>query len=168
MNTLCATPYNLDASFFYFNDIDDYEAKARCHLDRYGNLVDEYEIQFVDGADAALFEACGINQANLSTWFNEIELLQDHDKVSLYYLAVVAGYSLEQALDKLEEPSIAASNLRDSAVELFDECWLHEVPEKAHFYIDYDRFARDCSLCGDMVEFEYQGKTYTCVNANGI
>ena len=53
------------------------------HVDRYGNLVEEFEIQFIDGDNAQLFEACGINQANLNRWFDDIEFLQDHEKVNL-------------------------------------------------------------------------------------
>ena len=29
------------------------------------------------------------------------------------------------------------------AEELFDECYLHDVPESVRFYIDYEKFARD-------------------------
>src|ERR1035437_3910261 len=109
MTTLCATPYNIDASFFYFDSIDEYDNKSKCHLDRYGNDVEEYEIQLIDSNDSDLFMACNINQANLNVWFDQIEVLQDHEKVSLYYLVAVAGYSLDQAMEKIDEPSIAAS-----------------------------------------------------------
>lgn len=37
---------------------------------------------------------------------------------------------------------------KDFAEELFDEVYLHEVPEHVRFYIDYERFARDL-FCGD-------------------
>ena len=168
MTTLHATPYNRDATGFYFTDAHDYEAKSALHVDRYGNLVEEFEIQFIDGDDAQLFEACSINQANLNSWFDDIEFLQDHEKVNLYYLVAVAGYTLDQALEKLDEPSIAEASLRSAAEELFDECWLSSVPENIHFYIDYDKFARDCELGGDMVEFEYNNKTYTCTNASAL
>lgn len=168
MTTLHATPYNRDATGFYFTDALDYEAKSTVHVDRNGNLVEEFEIQFIDGDDAQLFEACSINQANLNSWFDEIELLQDHEKVNLYYLVGVAGYLLDQALEKLDEPSIAEASLRNAAEELFDECWLSSVPENIHFYIDFDKFARDCELGGDMVEFEYNNKTYTCTNASAL
>ena len=168
MTTLCATPYNIDASFFYFDSIDEYDNKSKCHLDRYGNDVEEYEIQLIDSNDSDLFMACNINQANLNVWFDQIEVLQDHEKVSLYYLVAVAGYSLDQAMDKIDEPSIAASNLRCAAEELFDECWLPSIPESARYYIDYDKFARDCQMGGDMCEFEYTGTTYTCTNSNGL
>lgn len=168
MTILHATPYNIDAVGFYFTDADDYATKASTHLDHYGNLVEEFEIQFIDGDDAQLFEACGINQANLTTWFDDIEFLQDYEKVNLYYLVGVAGYALDQALAKLDEPSITGSSLRDAAEELFDECWLPSVPESVRYYIDYDKFARDCEMGGDLVEFEYVNITYTCTNAAGV
>lgn len=168
MTILHATPYNIDAAGFYFTDALDYESKATMHVDHYGNLVEEFEIQFIDGDDAQLFEACGINQANLNTWFDDIEFLQDYEKVNLYYLVAVVGYNLDQVLNKLDEPSITDANLRDAAEELFDECWLHEVPENIRFYIDYDKFARDCEMGGDLVAFEYAGITYTCTNSNAM
>lgn len=168
MTTLHATPYNIDATGFYFESAEDYEAKASCHLDCYGNLVEEYEIQLIDSDDDQLFLACNINQANLNTWFDDIEFLQDHEKVNLYYLVAISGYSLEQALGKLDEPNITESNLCDAAAELFDECYLHSVPEHIKPYIDYEKFARECEISGDMAEFEYAGTTFTSINSSSI
>jgi hypothetical protein len=115
-----------------------------------------------------LFEVCGIDQSNLNTWFDDVETLNDSDKINLYYLVGCAGYTLSQGLDKLDEPCITESSLKDSAAELFDECYLHTVPENIRYYIDYDSFARDCELGGDLTEFEFAGSTYTCTNASGI
>ena len=168
MTTFHATTYNLEATGFYFESLDQYQAKSECHLDRYGNLVEEFEIQFIDGDDAELFEACGINQANLNQWFDEIGFLLDDEKVRLYYLVGIAGYSLDQALLKIDEPSLYQGNLLDAATELFDECWLPSIPESIRFYIDYDKFARDCQYGGDLTEFAYASSTYTCTNANGL
>ena len=168
MTTLHATPYNLDATGFYFEGMDDYQDKANNHLDSYGSPVEEFEIQFIDGEDAALFEACGIDQSNLNTWFDEIEFLQDYEKISLYYLVGCAGYTLSQGLDKLDEPCITESSLKDAAAELFDECYLHTIPENVRYYIDYASFARDCELGGDLTEFECNNRTYTCTNASGV
>jgi hypothetical protein len=168
MTTLHATPYNINATGFYFDNAIDYESKAATHVDRYGNLVEEFEIQFIDGDDAQLFEACGIIQANLNVWFDDIEFLQDHEKVNLYYLVGVAGYSLDQALEKLDEPNIYQGELKEAATELFDECYLHAIPANIQFYIDYDKFARDCQYSGDMAEFEYAGVTYTCTNSSAM
>lgn len=82
MTTLYANPYNIDASGFYFNDADEFTEKSTNLTDRYGNPVEEFEIDFIDGDDAALFNACGINQANLSTWFDDIQTLDDHEKLT--------------------------------------------------------------------------------------
>jgi hypothetical protein len=94
--------------------------------------------------------------------------MSESDKLNLHYLIAMAGYTLEQAMDKLDEPSIYGGNLLDTVSELFDECYLPTVPDNIKYYIDYEKFARDCSLGGDMCEFEYAGKTYTCTNANGL
>ena len=42
------------------------------------------------------------------------------------------------------------------------------VPDNIKYYIDYEKFAHDCQLSGDMYEFEYNGKTYTCTNSSGL
>jgi hypothetical protein len=145
-----------------------YQAKSECHLDRYGNAVEEFEIQYIDGDDAALFKDCGINQANLNTWFDDIDTLSDSDKIDLYYLVGCAGYALSQALDKIDEPSIAEGYLKGAAIELFDDCWLHSIPENIRYYVDYDSFARDSEMGGDLTEFDFNNRTYTCTNASGV
>ncbi len=58
MTKLHATPYNIDAAGFYFDSLEDYQTKTENHLDRFGNLVEEFEIQFIDGDDSELFDAC--------------------------------------------------------------------------------------------------------------
>ena len=168
MTILHATPYNRDAAGFYFTGALDYETKSTMQVDSFGNLVEEFEIQFIDGDDAQLFEVCGINQANINVWFDEIEFLQDYEKLSLYYLVGVAGYNLEQALLKIDEPTIYQGDLKDAAAELFDECYLHSIPENIQFYIDYENFARDCQSGGDLCEFEYADTTYTCTNSSAM
>jgi hypothetical protein len=168
MTILHATPYNIDAAGFYFENMANYQSKSEKHLDRFGNLVEEFEIQFIDGDDAELFAACGINQASLNTWFDDIELMQDFEKVNLYYLVAVVGYNLDQALNKLDEPCIYEGGILEAATEAFDECWLPSMPDSIHFYVDYEKFARDCQMGGDMVEFEYKNETFTCTNSNGL
>jgi antirestriction protein len=80
--------------------------------------------------------------------------------------------SFEDAKDKIDEVCITESSLLDAATELFDECYLTEIPKESRDfigrYIDYEAFARDCEIGGDMREFEFGGKTYTCTNANVI
>ncbi len=165
---LYANPYNIDAAGFYFESADEFTEKTQNLTDRYGNPVEEFEIDFIDGDDAALFNACGINQANLNTWFDDIEPLSETEKAALYFLLSDLGYSLADALEKIDEVSLYSGKLLDAASELFDECYLHDMPEQIRYYVDYEKFARDCEISRDMIEFEHNGTTYTCTNAAGV
>lgn len=55
-----------------------------------------------------------------------------------------------------------------AATDLFDDCYAQQIPEGLRMYVDYEAFARDLSFGGDFVEFDYQGETFTCTNANGL
>ena len=168
MSTLLfAQPYNIDARGFQFSSAEEFETKQEALCDRFGNEVEEFEIQYIDGDDSKLFEACKINQTNLDVWFDDIESLNDQQKAALFYL-VDNGYDLDEALEKIDDVCISECSLIDAASELFDECYLPEVPEAVRPYIDYDAFARDCRLGGDMCEFRFGGTTYTCTNASGV
>ena len=162
-----AQPYSLDAQGFYFTDYEDYTAKAEALRDSFGNVVEEFELQFIDGdaEEAELFIACGVNQATLEQFFDDVLTLDDHQKPAFFYLTSVLNCSIEQALEKIDEPSIYEGELKDAAEELFDECYLSDIPESVRNYIDYAAFAHDCELGGDMTEFEFAGTTYTVTNA---
>lgn len=162
-NTYHAQPYDISKNGFYFTDMESYEAGVKA------SGAEEFELQFIDGEDAQLFNACSINQANLAQWFDEVECLDDHEKVALFYLMDNSICSdLSDAINKIDDVSISQCSLRDAAEELFDECYLHDVPESVRGYIDYDAFARDCEMGGDMDEFTFNDGAYTCTNANSI
>lgn len=163
-----AQPYSLDATGFYFSSLEDYNGKAEALRDRFGNAVEEFEIMFIDGDDGQLFSACGINQANMATWFDGVVQLDGMEMAALFYLVSTVGYSISDAMDKIDEVCLCEGNLEDAAEELFDECYAHAISENLRAYIDYKAFARDCEMGGDMAEFEFDGTTYTCTNANGI
>lgn len=168
MSTFFAQPYSLDAVGFYFDTLEAYAEKSECLLDAFGNPVEEFEIQFIDGDDCELFSACGINQGNLAMWFETIADLSDQEKTALFYLRSVLGYNLENALDRLEDVNLSEGNLKDVAETLFDEFYLNDVPESVRAYIDYEKYARDCEIGGDLYEFDFNGTTWTCTNASGI
>ena len=131
-------------------------------------MVEEFEIQFIDGDDSDLFEACGINQSNLATWFDDIEDKDENEKIALYFLTGELGYTFDQAMDKVEDVIIYEGDAKEAAEELFDECYAHTIPENLRFYFDMDKFARDLEIGGDFNEFQFNGTTYTCTNASGI
>jgi Antirestriction protein (ArdA) len=168
MTTLHAQPYNIDACGFYFTSAEEYETKQEALRDRFGAPVEEFEIQYIDGDESQLFEACKIHQGNLATWFDDIESLDRQEKAQLFYLVDQGGYDLSEALECYDDVCLYEGPLLDAATGLFDELYLHDVPEAVRNYIDYDAFANDCRVNGDMTEFAYEGTTYTCTNANGI
>lgn len=162
-NTYHAQPYDISKTGFYFTDMPSYEAGVEA------SGAEEFELQFIDGDDAELFKACSVNQSNLEEWFDDVETLDDHEKVSLFYLMDNNICSdLSDSISKIDDVSISQCSLIDAAEELFDECYLQDVPESVRAYIDYDKFARDCEMGGDMSEFEFNGNTYTCTNSSCI
>ena len=168
MSTFFAQPYSLDAVGFYFDTLEAYTEELERLLDAFGNPVEEFEIQFIDGDDCELFSACRINQGNLAVWFDDVADLSIQEKTALFYLCSILGYSLENALDKLEEVNLSEGNLKDVAETLFDEFYLNDVPESVRAYIDYEKYARDCEIGGDLYEFDFNGTTWTCTNASGV
>ena len=161
-NEFHAQPYDMDKIGFYFSDLDSYNAGVEA------SGAEEFEIQFIDGGDCEIFKACGIDQSNLEQWFDDIEPLDHDEKTALFFVLSCLGYKLDDALNIYGDASIQQDNLKDCASQFFDECYSQDIPENIRFYIDYDAFARDCEIGGDMTEFDYQGFTYTCTNSNGL
>lgn len=166
--TLYAQPYNIAATGFQFHDLAEFESKAEALRDDYGNPVEEFEIQYLEGDDGELFAACGIHQGNLSTWFDEIEPMDDDRKVALYALVGEIGYTLDNAMDKVDDVCIFRGDAEEAAEELFDDCYSGSIPENLRFYFDMAKFARDLVIGGDFNEFRFDGETYTVTNASGI
>lgn len=162
INELHAQPYDTSKAGFYFSTMEEYETKAEL------SGAEEFEIQFIDGEDCELFNACKIDQSNLERWFDEIEGLNDDEKMQLYFVMECLSYDLDDALRIMGDVCIQEDDLETCAQQLFDECYGHDIPDSIRFYIDYKSFARDVEIEGGMVEFEYNGITYTCTNANGL
>ena len=97
-NTYHATPYDTSALGFYFNTYEEYLEKYATHRNDYGDPVEEYEIQFIDGDNYRLFGSLGINQANLNEWFDSFEELDDEDIIKTIYLSEDLGYPMEGIL----------------------------------------------------------------------
>lgn len=168
MTILYANPYNIDANGFQFSSAEEFTQKAAALRDRFGNPVEEFEIDYLDGDEGQLFRACGVNQCNLATWFDEVELLDQAEKAQLFYLTSVNGYNLADALEKYDNVALFDGPLIDAASQLFDDAYLSEIPEAVRPYVDYEAFARDCQLSGDMYEMRFDGSTWTITNASGV
>ena len=133
-----AQPYNPDARGFYFSMENEFEQKSNECRDVFGLPVEEFELQFIDGSnkESDLFRACRVNQANIGQFLAIIEDVPEYQLPALFYLCDVLGYSMEDAMNKLDDVTIYSGKLADAAEELFDECYAHEIPENLRIYID--------------------------------
>ncbi|MFM0298719.1 antirestriction protein ArdA [Paraburkholderia sediminicola] len=167
MNSYFACPYNIDATGFYFHSLEEYLQRSVQCADSFGNLVEEFEIQFIDGgaADAQLFEALDVNQASLSRWFDCVDELSAEAKAAVFYLASQCGQTAEDALDNAKDVILREGEIADAAADQFDEIY-SELPQGVRMYVDIEAYARDCRLNGDLDEFDFDGTTYSVLNAN--
>lgn len=160
-NKYHATPYDISATGFYFSSMDEYRAKAATHRNAYGEPVEEYEIQFIDGDNCSLFQAIGVNQANPELWFEHFEDMDDEEAVRAIYLAGYECLAAEDILDRLDDVILFEGTVREYAEEYIESTGLlAEVPESLRYYIDIDSFARDLRIGGDVTDIEINGRQW--------
>ena len=163
---LHAQPYGIDATGFYFDSLEAFREKAAKLRNAFGQPVEEFELQVIDGdaMDCALAEAIGLNQANLAPFFTCIEDWDDHDKLGVILAVGECGYAFEANtqpgdfdLDIYEDVS-----LRQLAEQFVDEGLFGDIPDRLQFYIDHDAIARDLAV--DYTETEVAGQhlVYRC------
>ena len=160
-NIYHATPYDISATGFYFKTYEEYAEKADSHINAYGDPVEEYEIQFIDGDNHELFKALGVTQANLEQWFDGFENLDGHELECATYLAVYRGYDMDNLHDRIDDVHLFEGTAEDYAEEYLESTgMLNEVPESLRYYIDTKAFARDLLLGGDIEEVTINGTRY--------
>ena len=157
---LYAKPYDASADGFYFRTTEEYEASARVLRNSYGDPVEEFEIQFIDGEDidCALATAIGVSQANITQYFECVEGWEHRRKLRAVIAIGECGYSFDADADPddFDLDVYHLDNLRDLAEQFVDEGLFGEIPERLQFYIDYDAIARDLGC--DYSEAEIAGK----------
>ena len=97
MTQLHAQPYDVSATGFYFETVEEYKKNANGLRNAYGDPVEEFEIQFIDGEgiDWDLANAIGINQANFSQFFECVDDWDDDQKQRVIIAVGECGYSFE-------------------------------------------------------------------------
>lgn len=169
-----ANPYNTDATGFYFETYEEFTEKMEEAKDSFGNQVEEFMIDVIDGSreELQLVEAIGISQGNIEEVIEFIDTSDENEWPTVFFLLDNnICDNLEDAKNNVNDYSVVKENLLDAATEIFDECYLCVgIPEEhrnsIQQYINYESFANDCKVGGDLVEFEFGGETYTCTNAN--
>ena len=160
-NIYHATPYDISATGFYFSTYEDYLEKSASHRNQYGGPVEEYEIQFIDGENCALFSAIRVNQANLKLWFETFEDFGEDEAVKAIYLAEHLSCTADEVLGHLDDVYLfQVSSLEYVENYIEDTGLLNEIPEHLRYYFDAEAFARDLVLGGDITEVEILGRTW--------
>ena len=159
MTQLHAQPYDLAAAGFYFETLEEYQSKAAALRNDYGEPVEEFEIQFIDGEriDCDLARAMGLYQSNIGQFFDAVEAWDDDDKRRVILAVGECGYAFEadtQPSD-FDVDIYEVDTMRDLAEQFVDEGLFGDIPERLQFYIDYDAIARDLSI--DYAEAEIAG-----------
>lgn len=151
MTILYAQPYDLAASGFYFTSADDYAVKAGALRDDYGQPVEEFEIQFIDGEtiDAQLFDALGVNQGNHGAYFDAVEGWSHDEKVRVIIAVGEVGVRFnlgDDEPDQLDIDLYEVDTLRDLAIRFVDEGLFGPIPQPIENCLDYDAIARDLAM----------------------
>ena len=151
MTQLFAQPYDISATGFYFETAEQYTAKAAKARNDYGQPVEEFEIQFIDGEllDAEFAKAFEVNQANLERFFELLDEWEEHEKIRFIIAVGECGYSFDidnDDIDQLDVDIYEEDNMKDLAIRFVDDGLFGEVPEAFQFYIDYDAIARDLAV----------------------
>jgi hypothetical protein len=160
-NLYHATPYDISATGFYFKTYEDYTNQAATHRNEYGDEVDEFEIQYIDGDNYELFKALSVNQANLEQWFDEFENLDGEDLIKAIYLASDLNYDIGDILSSLDDVYLFEGTAEEYADDYLESTGtLDQIPENLRFYFDVALFARDMLWGGDISEVTIAGTDY--------
>lgn len=154
--TLYAQPYDLDAQGFYFDSFEDYETKFNKNCNVYGQPVEEYELQFIDGSaiDCDLFKAIDKTQnivCSLKAFFMVANEWEEYQKIPLiiaYEENITSEpFNEEVTSDMFEDIDIYYDmSFEDLAWEFIENGLFGEIPKHLENYLDIQLMARDLSF----------------------
>lgn len=147
---LYAQPYDISAEGFYFRSADEYDQKVRSTRNSFGQPVEEFEIQFIDGEqiDAQLAEAIGLSQANFRWFLEYADRWDTFEKTSVIIAVGECGYTIDVDTDPsdFDIDIHQVDSMRELAEQFVEDGLFGEVPEAFQFYIDFDAIARDLAV----------------------
>lgn len=162
MTRLYAQPYDISATGFFFESVEEYTRKAARIVNSCGLPVEEYIIEFIDGEDldAELFAALRVHQGNFPAFLRAVEEWSDDDKIRTIIAVGEAGYSFDltgEAPD-FDVELYEMDSLRDLAYHFVDEGLYGELLPYMKNYLDYEAIARDLRM--DYSEITIAGTRY--------
>jgi len=153
MTTFYAQPYNASAEGFFFKTAEQFAEKSQGLTDPFGQPVEEFEIQFIDGGQLAceLFEAWKPGQAEVGAFLDACENLSGEAFLTAIIAVRDLGYRPADVLDDPDTLPITlyrVDSLKELAAEFVDEGLFGDIPERLQSYLDFERIARDLSFDG--------------------
>jgi len=149
--TLYAQPYDLDASGFYFDSFEDYEAKYNKNCNVYGQPVEEYMFDFIDGSaiDCDLFKAVK-GGYNLKAFFMVANTWEEYQKIPLiiaYEENITSEpFNEEVTSDMFEDIDIYYDmSFEDLAWDFIDNGLFGDIPEDVKQWLDIEKMALSLS-----------------------
>ena len=156
MTQLHAQPYDLSATGFYFESAEEFDAKANTNRSAYGQRVEEYEIQFIDGdaIDCDLAKAVGLNQANFGAYLEAADRWNIDGKRKVIVAVGECGYEFDASTRPIgfDVDIYELTSLRELAEQFVEDGLYDDIPERLQSYIDYDAIARDLSCEFSLIE----------------
>lgn len=167
MSQFYAMPYDLNAKGFYFEDEKTYLEKRKNLKNAFGDEVEEFEFQFIDGEtiDAQLFKALSVNQSNILGFIQQHEQWDDEEKTNLIIAVGECGYDFDFETDSPDDFEIdvyEVDSLKDLAYQFVDEGLFGEIPENIAYYLDYEAIARDLGCDYSEISIAGNNMIYGC------
>lgn len=159
--TFYAQPYAIDATGFYFTDEQSYRENIKNVRNSFGEPVEEFEIQFINGFvfDSKLAKAIAPTQANIIAMMKAMETWTENQKIRVIIAVDECGTDFDLELDNPDDLDIdiySDMTLSDLAYQFVDEGLFGDIPDHLANYIDYQAIANDLrhdysetSICGD-------------------
>lgn len=164
--TLYAQPYDISATGFYFVSVEQYRERAAKAVNDYGQQVEEFEVQFIDGdeLDAVLAKSWGLNQINFAAFLEAAEAWEYHSKVR-FIIAMECGIGFDietDDVDLLDVEIYGVETLRELAEQFVEDRLFGEIPEALQNYIDYDAISRDLGFDYGEIDIAGTRHVYRC------
>lgn len=161
--TLYAQPYDISASGFYFSTAEEFQTKSTELRNDYGDIVEEFEIQFIDGddLDCDLFKALSIHQGDIAPYLDACVSWDDQQKIQVIIAVGDCGYSFDTANDSPDDFDIELyelDSMKELAEQFVEEGFFGEIPQTIRSYLDIDAIAYDLSM--DYSEIRLNGTNY--------
>ena len=146
-----AQPYDISAEGFYFRGFEEYSKQAAAAKNQFGDKIEEFEIQFIDGdqLDCELAKAWGLNQANIKRFIKVSEEWDDEEKIRFILAIGESGLSFDpDTVDpwNLDIDVYRMDSLEELAVEVVEGWCLGDTSDRLKPYIDYNAIADDLSI----------------------